>query len=118
MIGHRPPRNLGRGPSAGLLLALGIYDKLTPGSLTGGRFIAGTGTLEPTGAVGPIGGIQQKIVAAQDAGAQVFLVPSDNCADAKSVASKHLVLARVSTFSQALAVLTKLRSNQTDIPRC
>ena len=106
------------GPSAGMMLALGIYDKLTPGALTGGRFIAGTGTIDVTGAVGAIGGIQQKIVAAEDAGAQVFLVPSDNCADAKSVANKHMELARVSTFRQALAILAKVRANRTDIPHC
>ena len=71
--------NLGQdvgGPSAGLMFSLGIYDKLTPQNITGGRFIAGTGTISPEGEVGPIGGIQQKMVAAKDAGATVFLSPT------------------------------------------
>ncbi len=67
------------GPSAGLIFSLGVYDTLTPGSLTGGTDIAGTGTIDPDGSVGPIGGIQQKIVAAADAGAKIFLVPAGNC---------------------------------------
>ena len=70
--------NIG-GPSAGLMMSLAIYDTLTPGSLTGGADIAGTGTITPAGKVGPIGGIQQKIAAARDAGAELFLVPADNC---------------------------------------
>ena len=67
------------GPSAGLMFSLGIYDTLTPGSLTGGHAVAGTGTMDATGKVGPIGGIQQKIAGARDAGAELFLVPPDNC---------------------------------------
>src|SRR4029450_11881999 len=70
------------GPSAGLMFSLGIYDTLTPGSLTGGEVVAGTGTIDGSGKVGPIGGIQQKIVGARDAGARLFLVPPDNCQDA------------------------------------
>ncbi len=64
------------------MFTLGIYDTLTPGSLTDGRTIAGTGTIDATGTVGPIGGIQQKIVGARDAGAELFLVPPDNCDEA------------------------------------
>ena len=67
------------GPSAGLMFSLGVYDTLTPGSLTGGNDVAGTGTIDERGRVGPIGGIQQKIVAAADAGAKIFLVPPANC---------------------------------------
>ena len=70
------------GPSAGLMFSLAIYDTLTPGSLTGDELVAGTGTIPDDGSVGPIGGIQQKIVAARDDGAELFLVPPDNCADA------------------------------------
>ena len=70
------------GPSAGLMFSLAIYDTLTPGSLTGGQVVAGTGTIDDGGQVGPIGGIQQKIAGAREAGAQLFLVPPDNCADA------------------------------------
>ena len=70
------------GPSAGLMFSLGVYDTLTPGSLTGGADVAGTGTIDERGRVGPIGGIQQKIVAAADAGAKIFLVPPGNCGSA------------------------------------
>ena len=64
------------------MFALGIYDVLTPGSLTDGKVIAGTGEIDAEGKVGPIGGIQQKLVGAQDDGAELFLVPADNCAEA------------------------------------
>ena len=67
--------NIG-GPSAGLMFALGIIDKLTPDNLTGGRFIAGTGEISPAGAIEPIGGIQQKMAGARSAGATIFLTPS------------------------------------------
>jgi PDZ domain-containing protein len=67
------------GPSAGLMFALGIYDKLTPGSLTGGTFVAGTGTIDDNGKVGPIGGIEMKTVGARDKGARFFLTPADFC---------------------------------------
>ena len=66
------------------MFALGIVDKLTPGSLTGGAFIAGTGTIDDAGAVGAIGGITQKMIGAKHAGATVFLSPADNCAEAAS----------------------------------
>src|SRR4051794_12014814 len=72
------PNSVG-GPSAGLAFTLGIVDKLTPGSLTGGRTVAGTGTIDGFGNVGPIGGIQQKIAAAEEAGATVFLAPASEC---------------------------------------
>ncbi len=63
------------GPSAGLMFSLAIFDTLTPGSLTGDAAVAGTGTMSEDGSVGPIGGIQQKIVGARDDGAELFLVP-------------------------------------------
>jgi PDZ domain-containing protein len=67
------------GPSAGTLFAIGIIDKLTPGALTQGKIIAGTGTIDPDGNVGEIGGIQQKLIGARDAGAVLFLAPAGNC---------------------------------------
>ncbi len=70
------------GPSAGLIFSLAVYDTLTPGSLTGGHEVAGTGEIAPDGTVGAIGGIQQKIAGARDDGAELFLVPEANCADA------------------------------------
>ena len=66
------------GPSAGLMWAVGLYDLLTPGDITAGKTVAGTGTIDTRGRVGPIGGIQDKVVAAERAGATVFLVPADN----------------------------------------
>jgi Lon-like protease len=74
-------QNIG-GPSGGLVFAMGIYDVLTPGSLTDGATIAGTGEIDAKGRVGAIGGIQQKLVGAQNDGAKLFLVPADNCAEA------------------------------------
>ena len=86
------------GPSAGLMFALAVVDKLTPGELTGGRFVAGTGTITPDGGVGPIGGIPFKMRAARDAGATEFLVPADNCAEAVANAPDGLQLLRVGTL--------------------
>ena len=72
--------NIG-GPSAGMMFALGIVDKLTPDGLTGGKFIAGTGEISANGTVAPIGGIQQKMAGARAAGATWFLTPAANCPD-------------------------------------
>ena len=98
------------GPSAGLMFALGIVDKLGPESLTGGRYVAGTGEIDPDDAVGPIGGIQQKVVAARGKGAELFLVPAANCADAVASAPDGLRLARVATLGEALTALERVRS--------
>jgi PDZ domain-containing protein len=92
------------GPSAGLMWALGLYDLLTPGDLTGGRTIAGTGTIDLLGRVGPIGGVVDKIVAAQDEGAKVFLVPKANLAEARTAAT-GITLVPVRTFKDALGYL-------------
>lgn len=101
------------GPSAGLMFALGIIDKLGPESLTGGRSIAGTGEITSEGKVGPIGGIAQKMLGAKDRGAKVFLVPADNCPDAKGSRPDGLQLIRVETLKGALASLKTLRSGGT-----
>jgi PDZ domain-containing protein len=106
------------GPSAGLMFSLGIYDKLIPDELTGGKFIAGTGTITPEGQVGPIGGIQQKMVAARHAGATIFLTPTQNCADAVASAPKGLRLVRVDSMNGALGALNALRTGQGAIPAC
>ncbi|GAA4639496.1 PDZ domain-containing protein [Actinoallomurus vinaceus] len=106
------------GPSAGLMFSLGIYDKLTPEDITGGKFIAGTGTITPEGQVGPIGGIQQKMVAARNAGATIFLTPTQNCADAVAAKPKGLRLVKVDTMDGALQALTALRTGQGNIPAC
>jgi Lon-like protease len=87
------------------MMSLAIYDTLTPGSLTGGADIAGTGTITPAGKVGPIGGIQQKIAAARDAGAELFLVPADNCDGIGGVDPGDMRLAKATTMDGAVKTL-------------
>jgi len=93
--------NIG-GPSAGLMFALGIIDKLTPGDLTDGKFVAGTGEISADGTVSPIGGIQQKMQGARDAGATVFLTPAANCPDTAGAIPPGLRLIKVSTLAGAV----------------
>ncbi|WP_053914585.1 PDZ domain-containing protein [Streptomyces sp. SCSIO 75703] len=107
------------GPSAGLMFALGIYDKLTPDSLTGGKFVAGTGTIDDEGDVGPIGGIGMKTIAARDKGAEFFLTPADNCAAAAADIPEGLTLVKVRTLDDALRALDDIRAGKTaDVPTC
>jgi len=105
------------GPSAGMMFALGIVDKLTPGSLTHGRFIAGTGEISANGAVSPIGGIQQKMVGARQAGATIFLTPAANCADAAGAVPPGMRLVKVSTLSGAVSDLKALAAGRS-VPSC
>ena len=112
--------NIG-GPSAGLVFAMGIYDVLTPGSLTGGKAIAGTGEIDGEGNVGAIGGIQQKLVGAQSDGAKLFLVPAENCAEA--VAGHHdpdkMRLVKVATLDDAVEdVQAWVEDADAKLPRC
>ncbi|MCX4746859.1 PDZ domain-containing protein [Kitasatospora sp. NBC_01287] len=100
------------GPSAGLMFSLGIIDKLTPTDLTGGKFVAGTGTIDDGGNVGPIGGISMKVIAARDAGAQYFFTPSDNCAEAAANTPKGLRLVKVNTLDDAIKALGQIRAGQ------
>jgi len=93
------------GPSAGLMFGLGLYDLLTPGDLTGGAVVAGTGELWPDGTVHPIGGVQKKIYGAKAAGAETFLVPTDNSEEAKRAGVGGIRLVPVSSFEEALAAL-------------
>jgi PDZ domain-containing protein len=111
------PNSVG-GPSAGLAFTLGIIDKLTPGSLTGGRTVAGTGTIDGFGDVGPIGGIQQKIAAAHEAGATVFLAPASECTDARAAAPKSMVVVKVDTLSTAVHALQSIAAGRSDFPHC
>ncbi|MFE2290505.1 PDZ domain-containing protein [Streptomyces sp. NPDC059452] len=107
------------GPSAGLMFSLGIIDKLTPGSLTGGKFIAGTGTIDDEGKVGPIGGITMKLVGARDEGASYFLTPDENCAAAAADTPDGLTLVRVKTLDDAVKSLEKISAGKTDaLPSC
>jgi PDZ domain-containing protein len=96
------------GPSAGLMWALGLYDLLTPGDLTAGMTIAGTGTIDTRGGVGPIGGILDKVVAAERAGAMVFLVPADNMGELRDEDTGDMRLISVNTFKDALDALEAL----------
>lgn len=101
------------GPSAGLLFTLALVDKLTPGELTGGRFVAGTGTITADGKVGPISGIRFKMLKAAEVGAQTFLVPADNCLEAAGDAPPGLQLVRVGTLGDAVGALDTLRAGGT-----
>jgi PDZ domain-containing protein len=90
------------GPSAGTLFAIGIIDKLTPGALTQGKIIAGTGTIDPDGNVGEIGGIQQKLIGARDAGAVLFLAPAGNCDEVIGHIPDGLTVAAVASLEDAM----------------
>jgi len=100
------------GPSAGLMFALGILEKLGEPSLTGGNYIAGTGEISGDGTVGAIGGIPQKLVAARDKGADVFLVPAGNCAEAMLRPPAGLLLAEVGSLDEALTALEAIRAGE------
>jgi Lon-like protease len=107
------------GPSAGLMFGLAIYDVLTPGELNGGEDVAGTGTLEDGGDVGPIGGIRQKVVGARRAGAKFFLAPADNCAELAGAVPDGLTVFRVATFDEGRASLEGIASGDTaSLPTC
>jgi PDZ domain-containing protein len=93
------------GPSAGLMWALGLYELLTPKDITAGRTIAGTGEIAPDGTVYPIGGIQDKVIAAQRAGATIFLAPQDNMAELQGVDTGDMQVIPVKTFDDALQAL-------------
>ncbi|WP_217197572.1 YlbL family protein [Streptomyces buecherae] len=107
------------GPSAGLMFSLGIIDKLTPGDLNGGEFVAGTGTIDETGKVGPIGGIAMKTVGARNKGATYFLTPEANCATASRDIPDGLTLIKVGDLDDAMDALRKIREKKTDqLPSC
>jgi PDZ domain-containing protein len=93
------------GPSAGLALTLGVIDALDGGSLTGGKTVAATGTIDAAGAVGDVGGVPQKTVAVEKAGASIFLVPSVERAAAESKARPGLHVYAVRTLDEAIHVL-------------
>jgi Lon-like protease len=105
------------GPSAGLMFALGIIDKLTANNLTGGRFIAGTGEIEPSGQIEPIGGIQQKMAGARDAGATIFLTPAANCANTVGAVPAGLRLVKVSSLAGAIGDLQAIKAGK-PVPSC
>jgi PDZ domain-containing protein len=98
------------GPSAGTMFAIGIIDKLTPGALTDGKTIAGTGTIDPDGNVGEIGGIQQKLIGARDEGAELFLAPESNCKDVVGHVPAGLTVVPVKTLSEAMQAIADYKS--------
>jgi PDZ domain-containing protein len=108
------------GPSAGMMFALGIIDKLTPGAINGGEDVAGTGTISSTGEVGPIGGIRQKLYGARSAGADWFLAPASNCDEVTGHIPSGLTVFAVDTLSDALTALAAIRSDgdTAGIPQC
>ena len=110
------------GPSAGLLFSLGIVDKLdgdgSGGDLTGGRVVAGTGTIDPDGKVGAVGGVSLKTQAARRDGATVFLVPKAECSDAKAELPKGLRLIPVTDLDGAVNALVALEKNKGSVPSC
>lgn len=107
------------GPSAGMMFSLAIYDKLTPGALTGGANIAGTGTIDSAGTVGKIGGIRQKLVGARRGGATWFLAPAQNCKEVVGHIPDGLQVVKVATFAQARDAVKGIGTKQTaSLPRC
>lgn len=112
-------RNVG-GPSAGMMFALGIIDKLTPDSLAGGADVAGTGTIAADGTVGPIGGIVQKMYGAVDAGADWFLAPIDNCNEVVGNVPGDLEVFAVATLDEAIGVLQTIADDGdlSELARC
>jgi PDZ domain-containing protein len=101
------PQKISGGPSAGLMFTLTVYNMVTPEDLTGGRKIAGTGTISLDGTVGPIGGVQQKVAGAEIAGAEYFLSPPENYEAARAVA-QHIKVVKVATAEQAIQFLRSL----------
>lgn len=93
------------GPSAGLMFTIGIIDKLTAGDLTGGNHVAGTGTIGADGTVGPIGGIRQKLAGARNAGAKLFVMPKQHCAEASDHIPDGLTVVPVGTLAEAVTAI-------------
>jgi PDZ domain-containing protein len=107
------------GPSAGTMFSLAVYDTLTPGPLTGGQQIAGTGTINSDGHVGPIGGIRQKLVGAHDGGATWFLAPADNCDEVVDHVPDGLRVVRIATFDEARKAVEAIADKRADsLPTC
>lgn len=108
------------GPSAGMMFALGIIDKLTPDSLAGGAEVAGTGTIAADGTVGPIGGIVQKMHGALDAGADWFLAPVENCGEVAGSIPNGLEVFAVGTLDEAIGTLQAIADGEglDELARC
>lgn len=105
------------GPSAGMIFALAVIDKLSPGELTHGNVVAGTGTIDETGQVGAIGGIGHKIAGARDAGVELFLAPEGNCKDALKVDAGEMVVAKVTSLDDAVRAMDDFAAGR-DVTTC
>ena len=101
------------GPSAGMMFALGVVDEITPGSLTGGKDISGTGTINMDGQVGPIGGIQQKRAGARNSGSRFFLAPASNCDEVRGHEPEGMQVFAVSTLHEAVTATEAIASGNT-----
>lgn len=106
------------GPSAGMMFALGIVDKLTPEQLNGGKIVSGTGTIDSDGTVGAVGGVKQKMSAAEAQGSELFLVAEDDCSDVVDNPPDHMRAVPVATLNQARAVLKRWVAGDRNLPRC
>ena len=107
------------GPSAGSMFALGIVDELTPGDMTGGKDIAGTGTITASGDIGPIGGIAQKMEGASLAGSAYFLAPVDNCASVVGHVPEGMQVVPVATLDEAVKAVEAIAADQgSSLPEC
>lgn len=108
------------GPSAGMIFALAIYDEMTPGDLTGGKKIAGTGTIDEQGTVGPIGGIRQKMIGSRSDGAEYFLAPSANCDEVTGHIPEGLQVVKVDSLSDAISSVEQIASTGSieGLPTC
>jgi len=98
------------GPSAGLMMALNVYNNLIPNDITNSMIVAGTGTIEIDGSVGPVGGIKQKIIAAKRAGAELILVPIANFEEASQFETDKTAIVAVDSFDEALSVISQYSS--------
>ena len=96
-----------------MMFALGVVDEITPGSLTGGKDISGTGTIDMTGQVGPIGGIQQKMAGARESGSTFFLAPASNCNEVTGHEPKGMQVFAVNTLHEAIAATEAIASGNT-----
>lgn len=105
------------GPSAGLMFALGLVEKLTEEQVAGSLRVAGSGTISAAGEVGPVGGIRHKVFGAADSGAEWFLIPRDNCADIQGLTPRGLTVVPVSTLSEAVDALGLAMADQ-PVPQC
>ena len=105
------------GPSAGLMFALGIVEKLSPADFTQGKVFAGTGTIDAQGSIGPIGGVRHKMHGALNDGARWFFVPADNCPDVVGHVPEGLQVIPVATLDDAMTALESIHAGDS-VPRC